>query len=145
MTFTLTRFSRYLPMAIAILMLSLIFTNTAMASESGKPELPTVSEQLEEFKIRLQLTPEQISQIEPLLTESRQQRTNILKKYGLGSGVRKNLSFSDKRDLAKDLRRVRDENTQDMAKILNKEQFAEFETIQEEQREAFRKAMKNRI
>ena len=108
----------------------LFFAFTAWADE---PDVSQLEARLQETKLRLGLTEEQMAQLKPVLADHFDAQMAILDKYGLNAEKR------DSRPDAQMLRTLRqelDENKINTSKrlsgILSKAQLAEFEKIQKE-------------
>ncbi|MCG8672825.1 MAG: hypothetical protein MI867_25735 [Pseudomonadales bacterium] len=104
-------------------------------------QIEQIEARLEETRTRLNLTPEQQEALEPILRESLEKRLTVLQSHGFSQGNRPSLNFREKIALGKEMKAIRDETATKVSGILNEEQMAEFEKIQEERREQFRERL----
>ena len=95
-----------------------------------------MAEQIEAAKQRLNLSEDQIPQVEAILRDSGEQRRAVLETYGVDGDD--GLSLREKRRLRGEFRTIREETKSSLSTVLSEEQLAEFEQIQEEQRQELR-------
>ena len=107
-------------------------------TESATTAAEMREQRLGEMKQRLQLTPEQETQIKPLLEARRAKMDEIRGKY---SG---DTSRRAKRSMAREARTAAEEFNKQLATILSDEQKAEWEKIREETRAKVKKEMQER-
>lgn len=101
-----------------------------------------IAERIEVSKQRLNLTEEQAPEVEAILRDSTEKRRAVLEKYDVG-GDRK-LSFRQLRALKSDLEPISVQTRNSLASVLTPEQLAEFDIIQQEQRDEMRARMQAR-
>ncbi len=86
-------------------------------------------ERLQKIKDRLELTPEQVEKVRPILIEEMQQMKGVRDKYSGEQSRRSRLR------MARELRGIRDAADQQLKQILSKKQMDELKKIREENRE----------
>jgi hypothetical protein len=100
------------------------------------PNAPAVPDQarerLEQIKERLKLTPEQIEQVRPILSEE-VQKLKALRESNPGGGSRR-----DRLKMAREFKRIQDEADDRLKKVLSKEQMNELKKLREERRQQMR-------
>jgi Spy/CpxP family protein refolding chaperone len=97
------------------------------------PQMPEQARQrLEQVKERLKLTPEQVEQVRPILTEE-VQKLRALRESNPGGGSRR-----DRLKMARELKRIQDDADDRLKKILTKEQMNELKKLREERRAEMR-------
>ena len=106
--------------------------------------LEALMEQAEENRARLNLTPEQEKEVQPIIEGSRDRRLAILERYGFGRGTKPSLSLREKISLAKDMKAVRQDTEAALARQLTREQMATYKAIQDERRARMKEIMKSR-
>ena len=138
------------------LMASAAVALTAMPAGAQEPEaderMAELQQRLDEARERLELGDEQIEQLLPVLRENFEATRAVLERHGinvrsLGEGAsNRRLNLRQLRALSRDLDEVREAmfNRIEELGFLSDEQFAEFKTIQEEQREALRERLRAR-
>lgn len=112
----------------------------AGAEEAGAEEAGTsttrevVESRLEEMKSQLALDDYTWSQVEMILKSSIRERLAIINRYGLnGEGVSlDNLERADKRAVRRELKDCQENAEKRMKRYLDKEQYKEFKSIQDE-------------
>ncbi len=124
-----------------------------ITSHFAAAQTQLTDEQLAQFEqrfaatqARLNLSEEQKTQIRPILEASAEARRHVLEKHGVdfsnrGTANSERLGFRKMRALRSDMQEVREDTQKELAGILNQEQLAEWQVIQEEQRAEFRKRM----
>jgi Spy/CpxP family protein refolding chaperone len=143
------RAAAYLPPLERILSAAVIVVFATLwlalaVSATDEDRIAAFLERAEQTKERLALTPEQEAQITPIMEDARDKRLTILEKYGFGNGTKPSLSLRKKVALAKEMRAVRDETNDRLARHLTREQMQEYEEIQEENRARMKEMMKSR-
>jgi len=125
--------------AVALLMVCAAPTRAAAQEQTPAPpkgeqaRADQARERLEQFKERLNLTPEQIEGVRPVLVEEAQQLKALREKAGdTGQNRRARLT------LARELRAIQDRTDDQLKKVLSKEQMNELKKIREERREQLR-------
>ncbi|MEM1411538.1 MAG: hypothetical protein AAGH19_04195 [Pseudomonadota bacterium] len=105
-----------------------------MAEEQKVTTREMVDSKLADMKDRLALDEYQWTQVEMILKSSIRERVAIIRRYGLdGDEVRlANLEGSEKRAMRRELKDCRKNAEKRMKRYLDKEQYQEFKTIQEE-------------
>ena len=129
-------------MIAAIFAASTIFVPASAQNIDAEAAQEEIAERIETAKERLNLTDEQIPQVEEILRESAEKRRAVLEKYDLGGG--KKLGFREMRKLKSELEPIRKETTASLSAVLTPEQLAEYEKMQEEQRAEFRAKLQER-
>ena len=123
-------------MTQTVLLATLFFTFTAWADES---DLSRLKARMQEIGSRLGLTEEQVIQLKPILEGHFDAQMAIFDKYGLNvenRGSRPDVQTL--RALRKDLDENKTKTSKRLSGILSREQLAEFEKIQKEQRQKMR-------
>jgi hypothetical protein len=119
---------------VPILALVMMSTVPAGTVQDNRDPIQTeqVQKRLQEIKDRLELTPDQIERIRPLLTEEVQKLNAVREKYDPDDqNLRARLR------MARDLRGVQDSTDEQLKKILSKTQMEEVKKIREEGRQRF--------
>ena len=88
-------------------------------------------QQLEQMKQRLQLTPEQVEQVRPILQDEFQKLRALREQSGGGSR-------RDRMHMGRAARGIRKEADEKLKKILSKKQMEELKKIREERKQQFR-------
>lgn len=97
-----------------------------------------VPERLEELKTRLNLSPEQIEKIQPILVEEAAKLKEIRDKHAGETSRRSKLG------MARELRDVQEDMLKRIEPLLTKEQRTEWKKIREERKDDFRDELKER-
>ena len=106
----------------------------AAASQDTQEPRDQVQARLDEIKDRLELTPEQMEQLRPILTEEAQKLRALRDKYGAeGSKSRRR-----ERAMARELRDIRSDADKKLARILSRSQMDELKKLREAQRRELR-------
>jgi Spy/CpxP family protein refolding chaperone len=104
----------------------------ASAQEPNAPAMPDQARQrLEQIKERLKLTPEQVEQVRPILTDE-VQKLKALREANSGGGRR------DRRKMAREFKRIQDDADDQLKKVLSKEQMSELKKLRDERRQQMR-------
>jgi Spy/CpxP family protein refolding chaperone len=104
----------------------------ASAQEPNAPAMPDQARQrLEQIKERLKLTPEQVDQVRPILTDE-VQKLKALREANSGGGRR------DRRKMAREFKRIQDDADDQLKKVLSKEQMSELKKLRDERRQQLR-------
>ena len=120
----------------------LFFAFTAWADE---PDVSQLEARLQETKLRLGLTEEQMAQLKPVLTDHFDAQMAVLDKHGIAVGNRGDrgrLGLRKLRALRRDMDKISDNTSKRLSGILSKAQLAEFEKIQKEQRDQMREKLR---
>ena len=99
------------------------------------------------FKARLNLSDEQIQQVEPILTDHREKLLSVMKKQGVNPNpglLKDKIGFRQLRTIKKDIDKVYKQTEDQLVDILSKEQFHEYKKAQEELRVEMRAGLKQR-
>ncbi len=103
-------------------------------------------EQMRQTFERLELTEEQIEQVEPVLRESAAARHEILSKYGMDPESRQSSEgkpgMREMRTMRKEMEAVRKNVLDQLEPILSEEQFQEFKLMQDERRAEMRERIR---
>jgi hypothetical protein len=97
----------------------------------AKPQ--AFQDRIEQLKVRLQLTPEQVEQVRPVLAEEVRQLQAIREKYDSGEGKRRT-----RIKMGREMRGVRDAADEKLRRILSKRQMDELKAMRKEARDQFR-------
>lgn len=120
-----------------VFVLALLLTSAAPAWARQDSRAPQQTEQIqqriEELKERLDLTPEQIEQMRPVLEEELEKLKAVRAKYSGDSQSR-----GAKLRIARELRAVRSSADDRLRRILSKQQMDEMKKIREERRARLR-------
>ena len=123
---------------------------TSLAQQADSDRVAEFEARIEQTKQRLNLTDEQIAQIEPILASSFEATALVLENHGidLNPGAprdqRERPSFRTMRAIGKDMQAVREETAAEMAEVLTDEQMEEYRKIQEERRVELRERIRAR-
>ena len=121
-----------------------------LAQQTDPDRVAELEARIEQTKQRLNLTDEQITEIEPILASNFDATMLVLENHGIEfdpdvpRGQRERPGFRKMRAISKDLQAVREETAVEMAKILTDEQMAEYRKIQEERRAELRDRIRAR-
>ncbi|MGB1297329.1 MAG: hypothetical protein ACPG8A_03595 [Psychrobium sp.] len=129
---------------LVLVALFFAFLTTVNAGEKAD-----FQQRFEKVKERLQLTPQQVDIITPILVESAERTKKVLAKYDINldetnKDNRAKLGFSQLRKLAKDMATEREKTTQALAKHLTTQQMETFQSLQEERKKEMRSRILNR-
>jgi hypothetical protein len=117
---------------VAIFAMLLTFSLSGAAQESAQQRKEQFQERLQKIKERLALTPEQVEQVRPVLTEEMQELKAVREKYSGGQSRRSRLQ------MGRELRDIRNSTDDKLRTILSKKQMDELKRIREESREQLR-------
>ncbi len=117
--------------AIAILMIGA--APMRAAQEASQPHDERAGQRLAQITDRLQLTPEQVAQVQPVLADEMQKLKALRDKSDAGGQGRRG-----RLKLARELRDIQDKSDEQLKKILTKPQMAEMKKIREERRQQLR-------
>ena len=127
---------------LRLVLIVAIFGANSVWSEQGAK----AAEKLEETKVRLNLTDDQIVSIKPILIEDLAQKNQVLLEHGidLESGKRPTggMNFREARALANDMDSVREKTVKELSVYLSDEQIEEYKKIQKENKEKIRERIK---
>ena len=102
---------------------------TAPAAPSAVPD--QARQRLEQIKERLKLTPEQVEQVRPILSDE-VQKLKALRESNSGGSRR------DRRKMAREFKRIQGEADDQLKKVLSKEQMSELKKMRDERRQQLR-------
>jgi hypothetical protein len=118
-------------MVAALLMAT---TMPAFAAEAaGQAQTDQARARLEQIKERLQLTPEQVEQLRPILTDEMEQFRAIRDKYSAGGQGRR-----DRRKMAREIKDIQSRTDEQLKKVLSKQQMDEMKKVRAEWRQQLR-------
>ena len=123
-------------LALAGLLLTL--SPLAVAAELSEEQQAKLQERMAETRARLELTDEQVEQMQPVMQSATEAQQAILQRYGIDlddPSSNKRLGFRDARKLKSDMSKVRSDTVKQLEQILSDEQLKEFKKIQEERRQ----------
>src|SRR5262245_33203864 len=119
--------------AVVTLSLSLVIPAFAAQDKGALRNPEQLRERLEELKLRLELTPEQVEQIRPVLREEFQKLKAVRDKYNEQGRKRRT-----RLQMARELRKIQDATDNQLKKILSKKQMEELKKIRQGRREQIR-------
>lgn len=95
---------------------------------------------------RLNLTDEQLAQVEPIMRARVDASRAVMEKYGFSpeSGGQGDSSLRQMRAMSKELEPIRKQADQELAEVLSKDQMKEYREIQDERRAQMRSEIKAR-
>ena len=122
---------------------------TAPGQDAGRAErLEVFQQRLEEARIRLDLTDEQVEQVRPILRTEFEALLDVLQEYGIDlqdrSGGAGRLGFLRLRRLQRDVNALREQTLEDLDEVLTDGQLETYKAIQEENRQAMRERLRQR-
>lgn len=123
---------------------------TSLAQQADPDRIAELEARIEQTKQRLNLTDEQLAQIEPILESSFEATALVLENHGIDLNPdvprdqRERPGLRKMRAVSKDLQAVREETAAEMAEVLTAEQMEEYRKIQEERRVALRERIRAR-
>ena len=93
---------------------------------------------------RLNLTDEQLAQVEPIMQARFDASRAVMEKYGFspGSSGQGGASLRQMRAMSKELQPIREQAEQGLAEVLSKDQMKEYREIQDERRARMRSEIK---
>lgn len=119
-------------------------TLSPLAAQDQMPDRSAMVAEAEarmaEAKERLNLTEEQAAQVEVILQETNEKRSQVFQNANLQEGR----NFRKMRQLRSDMKEVDKEATDRMAAVLDDEQMREYEAMKAEQRAEMKERMQNR-
>ncbi len=132
----------------AILLTGLFASLPAAAAQAqeGRPE--QLEERVAEARERLDLTDEQVEQIQPIIESGMQATRAVLEENGIdleartASGSQRRLGLRQKRAIGRELGEISAEVREQMSEFLTDEQLAEYKKIQEERRAEMRERVR---
>ena len=123
-----------------------LFAVGAEAAADDDPAAKAKAQMQETFE-RLELTDEQIQQVEPVLRASAEARQEILAEYGMDPASRQSSGARPgprkMRAMRKEMDAVNEDTLGQLEQVLSDEQIAEFNRIQEERRAEMRERMRS--
>ena len=125
--------------------LSMLFL--ALNAHSDDDRQSTIESRLQETKVRLNLTEEQVDQVFPILENSANERQAILAKYGVdleNPELSEKLGMRQARAMKRELDAVGAETLASIESILTEAQIEEFKQLQEERQAKMREQMRSR-
>ena len=135
-------------MVIATIVSLMASLTTSLAQQVGSDRAAELEVRIEQTKQRLNLTDEQVAQIEPVLESSFEASMLVLEDHGIDLAIprdqRERPGFRKMRAISRDLKAVREETAEEMAEILTDEQMVEYRKIQEERRAQLREQIRAR-
>lgn len=133
----------------AMLAIAAIVVGTGTATAQGRErhlseeQRAQIEQHLAEVRARLRLTPEQESQLQPILRSSFEKRIAALEANGFSRDGQRP-SLQQMRKLRTELAGLRESTEGQVATVLDERQMAEFRKIQDEMREQMRTRAKER-
>lgn len=117
---------------------------STVAAQDQTPDRAAMAAEVEArmaaAKERLNLSDDQAAQVEVILQETNEKRSQIFEDANLQEGR----SFRKMRQLRSDMQELNEETTERMAEVLDDEQMREYEKMKEEQRAEMKERMRNR-
>ncbi len=132
---------------VLLLAVALSVSSFSAQANAESDRAAQVEQKIVELKERLNLTDEQRTQVQNLLSDQAEKRRELLAEFGIdpkqfepGTGKKSlaNLSFREKRKLGAALKDLKQENRQQFVSILDAQQLAEYDAIQAERAEKMR-------
>ena len=122
---------------------------TAPSPQASSAErVEQLQRQLQETRIRLNLTDAQIEQVRPTLQAAFEARLEVLREYGIDlrgdSGSTGRLGFFEARRLRRDLNGVQERTVEQLDDVLSDAQIEAYEELLEERRAAMRERLRQR-
>jgi len=117
----------------AIAMVILAATSSGAAQNAGQTQGERADQRLAQMKDRLQLTPEQVEQVQPILADEMQKLKNLRDQYEGGEQNRRG-----RLKLAREARDIQAKSDEQLKKILSKPQMEELKKLREERRQQLR-------
>ncbi len=118
----------------------------AAQAKANDDRAAMAEEQMRQTFERLELTDEQIEQVEPILLESAAARQEILSKYGMDPESRQGSegrpAMREMRAMRKEMQAVQKSVLDELEPILSEEQFEEFKLIQDDRRAEMRERIR---
>jgi hypothetical protein len=115
--------------------LSLVFLLLVSGQQPNDRDLDRLFERIDQVRARLELTPQQVEQIRPILRDEFFKFRDVQDKYdGQDQNARTRLR------MARELKDIQDETDDRLKKILTKKQMSELEKIREENRKELRES-----
>lgn len=113
-----------------------IFAMNVSAADTSE-RLAQADQQIEEIKLRLNLTEKQTQQVTPILEKSMKKREETLKNYGIDlenhtAKPSRKMGFREAFQLKNEMGEIRSQTLTELENVLTEEQLDEYETIQEE-------------
>lgn len=118
---------------LAAMMLALALVSPTAAQQKPQEPSDRVQQRLEEVKARLELTPEQMEQLRPVLADEAQKLRALRDKYADGSASRRS-----RRNMARELKSIRSDTDERLKRILSTQQMEQLKDLREQWREEFR-------
>jgi hypothetical protein len=101
---------------------------------------------MEEAKLRLDLTDDQVDQVSPVLEESLRARKKVLSSYGIDlenrSGPQSRIGIRQARAMRKELGAIQEETLNELSGILSAQQMEELKMMQEERKAEVRERIR---
>lgn len=132
---TLHRFSSRRLWILSVAAVFLPFSLPAQSTPADNRE--RAEARIEELKQRLQLTPEQVERMTPVLRREAEQMREVLRHFDRDSA-----SLREKRKVARQLKSIRDEAAKQLEPILTPAQRKEFARIREERAKELRERLR---
>ena len=115
--------------------LSLVFLLFASAQQPNERDLDRLFERIDQVRSRLELTPQQVEQVRPILRDELFKFLEVQDKYdGQDQNARTRLR------MARELKDIQDDADDRLKKVLTKKQMSELEKIREENRKQLRES-----
>lgn len=136
-----------------VIFLTILFSlmaslTTSLAQQVDSDQIAEFEARIEQTKQRLNLSDEQVANIEPVLISRAEASMLVLENNGIDLTVpreqRERPGFQQMQTIAKELQAVREETAEEMAEILSEEQMQEYRKIQKENRAEMRERIRAR-
>jgi hypothetical protein len=132
--------------AIATVLATMVVAGTASPQARERhlteEQRAQVEQRLADVRARLDLTPEQESQLQPILRGSFEKRIALLNAHGLTREGGRQPSVRQLRSLREDMDQLRKETESQVDAVLDDRQMSEFRRIQDEMRNEFRERVR---
>jgi hypothetical protein len=128
----------------ALLVAALMSTASSQARDRplSEEQRAQIEQRLGEIRARLELTPEQAEQLQPILRESFERRLALLDEHGVSRENGQRPNRRQLRALRDDLKTLKAETDARVDALLDDRQMAEFEKIQKEMRDQMRERVR---
>ncbi len=130
---------------VSILLVGLMVPapSNAQQPQATEEQIDRFLQALDDARARLQLTDAQSAEMEPILIEQLQAQAEILKDYGFSRESRPRLSFRQRIELGRTLKRTREPFTARVQEVLDEDQFEEYLKMQDETRKRLRQRVQS--
>lgn len=135
---------------VAFLLAAVVTSATGQEDTTQADRIDQFEARMVESKERLNLTDEQVERVKPIIRSSLEATLLVLEEHGVDLEQRaegntgKRLSFRELRSVGRDMKKIRAKELDELSEVLDDEQLAEYESIQEERRNELRAKIRER-